>query len=247
MSDGLEITRDERSATIWFNRPAKRNALDRDTSFALGAALDELAGTPLPVVLRSRTPGMFVAGTDVASLRARSLDDSLDRLNVRLFQRVADHPTPTIAAVEGWALGGGCELALACDLRLSTHDAQWGLPEVRLGIVPGAGGLSRLSTLIGRSRATELVLTGRRIDGAEAHRIGLVQRVTDADSVGALVDEVVDDLAAATPLALRLAKEALGVTGDPGRLVDATAQALCITSEEAQDRLAALATRQLKR
>ncbi len=243
MSDGLEITRDDRSATIWFDRPEKRNALDRDTSLALGAALDELAGTTLPVVLRSRTPGMFVAGTDVAALRARTLDDSLDRLNVRLFQRVADHPTPTIAAVEGWALGGGCELALACDLRLSTQDAKWGLPEVRLGIVPGAGGLSRLSTLIGRSRAAELVLTGRRIDGAEAHRIGLVQRVTDADSIATLVDEVLDDLAAATPLALRLAKEALGVEGDPRRLVDTTAQALCLASEEAQDRLAALATR----
>lgn len=243
MSTGVRIERGEAVATILFDRPDKRNALDTTMSAALAAALDELVDEPVPVVMRSAAPGMFVSGTDVASIRRRTTEDSLGRLNARLFQRTADHPWPTIAAVDGFALGGGCELALACDLRLSTVDAHWGLPEVRLGIVPSAGGLHRLSTLIGRSRATDLVLTGRRIDGQEAHQIGLVQRLATRDGLDALIDEVVGQLAAASSLALRLAKEALAVDGDRHRLVDATVQAICLASEDTQARLEALATR----
>lgn len=246
MSETLEITRDDRAFTIGFNRPQKRNALDVATSRALDAALDEAEDVPLPLVLRSSTRGMFVAGTDVASLRERTVEDSLGRLNARLFQRVADHPWPTVAVVEGWALGGGCELALSCDLRVTTDDALWGLPEVRLGIIPSGGGLTRLGQLVGGSLATDLVMTGRRIDGVEAHRIGLAQRLTTVNELEEAVDGLLDELAGSSTQAVRLAKEAMRVTGDRHRLVDAAAQALCIASDDAQRRIGALLDRQAR-
>ena len=240
MSAAVLVRRDDGVTTVLFNRPEKRNALDMTMSGALAGAVDEAAGTGDVLVLRSSTPGMFVAGTDVQSLRDRSVADSLARLNARLFQRLADHPAVTVAVVEGWALGGGCELALACDLRLSTPDARWGLPEVRLGLVPSAGGLHRLSEIVGQGTANDLILTGRRIDGREAHRIGLVQRLMSDGSIGTAIDELLAELARTSPLAVRLAKEAMRVTGDRHRLVDAVAQALSLASGDTQERLAAL-------
>ena len=239
----IEVSHGSDAITIAFTRAEKRNALDVETSHALAAALADAVATPLPVVLRSRTRGMFVAGTDVASLRERTVEDSLSRLNGRLFQQVADHPWPTVAVVEGWALGGGCELAMACDFRLTTDDARWGLPEVRLGIIPSGGGLTRLARLVGGSLATDLVMTGRRIDGVEAHRIGLAQRLTTADELEAAVGDLLEQLGSASTQAVRLAKEAMRVEGDRHRLVDAAAQALCIASDDAQDRIAALLDR----
>lgn len=240
MTDPLTYERGERAVTIGFTRAEKRNALDLATSHALAAALDRAAEVPLPLVLRSATPGMFVAGTDVAALRERTVEDSLGRVNARLFQRVEEHPWPTIAVVDGWALGGGCELALACDLRITTDAARWGLPEVRLGIIPSGGGLTRLKHLVGGSVATDLVLTGRRIDGVEAHRVGLAQRLTTAAELDRTLEELLDELARTSTQAVRLAKEAMRVDGDRHRLVDAAAQALCIGSDDAQRRIAAL-------
>lgn len=244
MTDSLTFDRSERAVTVGFTRAEKRNALDLSTSRALDAALDEAAEIALPLVLRSATPGMFVAGTDVAALRERTVEDSLGRVNARLFQRVEDHPWPTIAVVDGWALGGGCELALACDLRITTEQARWGLPEVRLGIIPSGGGLTRLAHLVGGSVASDLVLTGRRIDGVEAHRVGLAQRLTTPEQLDHTLDELLDELGATSTQAVRLAKEAMRVDGDRHRLVDAAAQALCIESDEAQGRIAALLERQ---
>ena len=234
---------DERSVTVLFDRPDRRNALTVEMSHALGAVLAEHAATPRPLVLRSATPGMFVAGTDVASLKARTVEDSLGRINSELFQRLHDHPWPTVAVVDGAALGGGCELALACDLRITTEDAQWGLPEVRLGIIPSAGALTRLAALVGAGAAADLVLTGRRIRGREASTLGLASRMTTPDGLDAALDALLNELTAAAPLAQRLAKEAMRVGGDRHRLVDAAAQALCIASDDAQQRLQALLDR----
>ncbi len=245
-TQSLEFHRDDRAITIGFTRPEKRNALDVETSRAIARALDEAEDVPLPFVLRSATRGMFVAGTDVAALRERTVEDSLGRINAHLFQRIEDHPWPTVAVVEGWALGGGCELALACDFRITTQDARWGLPEVRLGIIPSAGGLTRLARLVGRSIATDLVMTGRRIDGTEAHRVGLAQRLTTSDELEATLDTLLDDLQRTSAQAVRLAKEAMRVDGDRHRLVDAAAQALCIGSADAQQRMADLLERQAR-
>lgn len=233
---------------VSLDRPEKRNALDVDLSEALHETVLACRDAPRPLVLRSRTPGMFVAGADVAQLRDRTVDESLGRRNSRLFQAIAEHPYPTIAVVAGAALGGGCELALACDLRVSTAEAWWGLPEVRLGIVPSAGGLTRLAELVGVGRARDLAFSGRRVRGDEAARLGLVERVARPASDPAVADahldelltELLDELAATSMFAVRLAKEAMSVEGDRHRLVDAAAQALCIAQPDTQERLAAL-------
>jgi enoyl-CoA hydratase len=235
------VTEGPEAVTVAFARPEKRNALSVAVSEAVHAALDRHAETPLPLVFRSATPGMFVAGTDVGELKDRTLAESLSRLNGRLFQRIADHAWPTVALVDGAALGGGCELALACDIRITSERAQWGLPEVTLGIIPSAGGLTRLSELVGSGAATDLVLTGRRIRGREAAALGLATRVAPVEELEASLAEVLAQLGRAAPLAQRLAKEAMRVRGDRHRLVDAAAQALCLASDEAQERLTVLA------
>ena len=236
----IRIDEGPEATLVSFTRAEKRNALDMATSRALSATMEGLRDVARPVVLRSATPGMFVAGADLSELHQRTTQDSLSRLNQRLFQQVHDHPWPTIAAVDGWALGGGCELALSCDLRVSTARALSGLPEVRLGIIPSGGALHRLERLIGGSRATELILTGGRIDGARACEIGLVHRIADVDALEHAVERLVAELAATSAHATRLAKEAMRVGGDRNRLVDAAAQALCIGSEDAQRRIGAL-------
>lgn len=238
----LRIATDTTAIHLQFNRPEKRNALNRQTAVELHDALERYVHDHRPLVLSSATPGMFVAGADVNELRSRTVDQTLTRTNARLFQKLADHPAPTVAVVEGWALGGGFELALACDLRLSTPDASWGLPEVRLGIIPSGGALTRTRELIGASLATDLVMTGRRIDGSEAHRIGLVQRLTDSGELDGALNDLLEQLGAAPAHALALAKEAMRVEGDRHRLVDAAAQAICLADEETQRRLAKLAT-----
>lgn len=236
----VDISVDDRCVTISLNRPDKRNSLTLEMDAAIHAALTAHEDVELPVVLRSSTPGMFISGTDVESLRRRSTSQSLARTTSTLCQHIANHPRPTIAVVEGYALGGGCEVALACDFRISESSAKWGFPEVRLGIIPGAGGLNRLPELVGLGNATDLVLTGRRIDAEEAKSIGMVQRVADSDQLDEVLDEVLADLRQGSPLAQRLAKEAMHVGADPRRLVDAATQALCIANEDTQRRLAAL-------
>ncbi len=233
------ITVEETGSAIHvrIDRPEKHNALSVEVVGELSAAVEEYDDHPLPLVISSATAGMFVAGTDVAALRQRTYAESMRRPTAGLFDRIYRRPSPTIAAVDGPALGGGCELALACDVRIASTRSVWGLPEVRLGLVPSAGGLTRLPELVGRGAASDLVLTGRRIDGEEAFRLGLVQRLTEPDELDAAVSAFLDDVAKTSIDAVRLAKEAMRVTGDAHRLVDATSQALMIGSDEAQARM----------
>lgn len=221
---------------IWLDRPEKRNALDRGMMRALDAAVTDVAQRGVPVVFRSRSPGMFVAGADLTHLKERTLAESLSRTAWRLFSGIAELAQPTIAAVDGPALGGGCELALACDIRVTTPRALWGLPEVRLGLVPSAGGLTRLRALVGGAWATDLILTGRVIDGAEAHRIGLTTRLVPEDELSHAVSDLVGTLEHNGRLAVQLAKEALRGR-DHDRLVDALAQAALIGTQDTQSRI----------
>ena len=238
----VEVT--EGAVTIAFDRPEKRNAFSPQMSKETWAALEEHEDTKLPVVFKSTTPGMFISGADVDALRKRTVDETLSRQNARLFQRIEEHPWPTIAAVDGYALGGGCELALACDFRVSTEGAKWGFPEVTLGIIPSAGGLKRLPRLVGWGMAAELLMSGRRIGTEEAQRIGLVNRVADGDDLDAAVEGFLADLGRGSIEAARLIKEAMRIGGDGNRLVDAAAQALCIANEDSQARMAKLVERQ---
>jgi enoyl-CoA hydratase len=173
----------DRIATLTVNRPDKLNALNDATMLELGRAIEQLRGDDAVagIVLTGAGRG-FVAGADIAELRAKSPTEAyaLARRGQEVFRSFETSPKPVIAAVNGFALGGGCELAMACHVRIASDAAKFGQPEVKLGIIPGYGGTQRLARLVGRGRALQLLLTGEMIDAAEAYRIGLVNRVVAA-------------------------------------------------------------------
>ncbi len=183
---------------------------------ALGALEAAAPGDVRAVVVSGRGERAFSAGSHVGEFEAQRGPGGRDRLafESRVSNRLATLPMPTIAAIEGNALGGGLELALACDIRVASERAKLGLPEVRLAVTPGAGGTQRLPRVVGVARAKELVLTGRVIDAAEAERIGLVSRVVPAGQARAVAREVGAEIALRGPLAVREAK----------RLIDSSAE-----------------------
>jgi len=173
----------DRIATLTLNRPDKLNALNDATMEELGHAIDALrAQHDVAGIVITGAGRAFVAGADIAELRAKSSDEAyaLARRGQAVFRRVETSPKPVIAAVNGFALGGGCELALSCHIRIASESAKFGQPEVKLGITPGYGGTQRLARLVGRGRAMQLLLTGEMIDAQEAFRLGLVNRVVPA-------------------------------------------------------------------
>jgi enoyl-CoA hydratase len=177
-------------ATITVNRPDKLNALNEQTIRELADAVAEASrnGEVRGMIVTGSGQKAFVAGADIAELAKMGPVDGVEvsRLGQRVFRELELSRKPVIAAVNGFALGGGCELALACHLRIASENAKFGLPEVKLGIIPGYGGTLRLPRIVGKGRALELVLTGEMIDAQEAHRIGLANRVVPQDQ---LIDE----------------------------------------------------------
>ncbi len=232
---------------LTLNRPDARNAINLEMVRALHGALEELAARPelRVLVLRGAGEKAFAAGADIGDLHARRSREALASINARLFQAVEDFPLPTIAAVRGHALGGGLELALACDIRLAADDAKLGLPEVTLGIFPAAGGTRRLPRLIGDGLARELVFTGRILGAEEAARIGLVNRVVPAAALEEEAGKLAAEIARNGEMALRIAKLALLATSR-GRDSDAfekAGQALLFDSEDKDRRMRAFLER----
>jgi methylglutaconyl-CoA hydratase len=206
---------ERQGAIAWLilNRPEAANALSRALVAALRAELAALAGQPelTAVVLAGAADKAFCAGADLKERLGMTLDETrtfLDELGA-LVQTIENFPRPVIAALSGAAFGGGLEIALACDLRLADESATMGLSEVRLGIIPGAGGTQRLSRMCGIAVAKELILTGRRIDANTALGLGLVSRVVAKPELRAAVASLCSELAAAGPLALAAAKRAI--------------------------------------
>ncbi len=236
-------------ASLVLNRPEKRNAIDQAMIDDLHAALDELDGrSDVRVLILSGAGGKaFAAGADIAQLRDRRAPEALKIINARLFQRVEDLAFPTIAAITGYALGGGCELAMCCDLRVAGESAKLGQPEVALGIIPAAGGTQRLPRLVGLGNARELIFTGRIVDAAYSERIGLVNRVVPNDQVLASARELAEEIAAQGQLAVRLAKLALNTSSrtgqDTGVLVEQLAQAVLFESDDKNERMTAFLDR----
>jgi enoyl-CoA hydratase/carnithine racemase len=198
-------------ATMLLQRPPL-NALCLQMQREIKAAAEELSTrTDVGAVVLYGGPKVFAAGADIKEMAGMTYQDML-RASVGLqdaFTAVARIPQPTIAAVTGYALGGGCELSLCCDLRIAADDAKLGQPEILLGIIPGAGGTQRLPRLVGVSRAKDLVLTGRQVGADEALSMGLVNRVVPAADVYVAAQELAARLAQGPALALRAAKEAI--------------------------------------
>jgi enoyl-CoA hydratase len=202
----------DRIATITVNRPDKLNALNDALIAELGAAIDEAARRgDVGGVLLTGAGRAFVAGADIAELAAQTAVEGKARAErgQRVFRRFETSPKPTLAAVNGFALGGGCELAMACHLRLASDAAKFGQPEVKLGIVPGYGGSQRLPRLVGKGRALQLLLTGEMIDAAEAYRIGLVNRVVPAAELISAARALLATMLAQGPLAVAHCIEAV--------------------------------------
>ena len=199
--------------TITINRPDKLNALNAQVMAELSSALQEMDanGGVRVVVITGAGEKAFVAGADISELAKMAPFSGRKDSSVGqeiLFQ-IEELSKPVVAAINGFALGGGCELALACDVRFASEKAKLGLPEVGLGIIPGYGGTQRLARIVGKGRAMELVLSGDKIDAAEAHRIGLVNKVFPPAELTKGVREFAEKLAANGPLALKLAKAAV--------------------------------------
>ena len=192
-------------ATITVNRPDKLNALNDATIAELGRAIDEAnARADVAAVLLTGAGRSFIAGADISELESQSPLEAQRRARVgqAIFRRFETSPKPTVAAINGFALGGGCELAMACHVRLASDKAKLGQPEVKLGIVPGYGGTQRLPRLVGRGAALRLLLTGDMIDAAEALRLGLVDQVVAPEALLDTARTLLTTMAANAPLAL---------------------------------------------
>lgn len=234
-----------RMAVLTIDRPEVRNALNRQVLSEIEAALEEFEEREdIGVVVFTGAGGKsFVAGADISQLAGYTLHDGLQARMQRLYDRVQDYGKPTIAAVNGYALGGGNELAMSCDIRIASVNARFGLPETNLGILPGAGGTQRLSRLVGVGRAQEMILTGRIIDADEALRIGLVTNVVPAEDLMDTVSVTADSILAKGPLAVRLARLVVrnGIETDQrtGLLLERLAQSLLYASDEKAEGAAA--------
>ena len=210
--DTLLVGISNRIATITINRPDKLNALNDATIAEIGGALDEVSmNGEVGGIIITGAGRAFVAGADISQLASQTPVQARERAQQgqAIFRRIEMSPKPIIAAVNGFALGGGCELAMACHVRIASESAQFGQPEVKLGIVPGFGGTQRLARLVGRGRALQLLLTGERIDAREAHRIGLVNAVVPAPEVLAAAQSMLGQMLANAPFAMALCIEAV--------------------------------------
>lgn len=235
----------DRVAVVTINRPEVRNAINAQVQADLRAALgtlrhDEAVGV---VVLTGAGDKAFAAGADIGQLQSYSLHTGLSSAMQRLYDEVEEFEKPTIAAVNGYALGGGCELAMACDIRIATTTARFGLPETSLAVLPGAGGTQRLARLVGVGRAIDLILTARTLTASEALATGLVTRVAEPAELLAAARDIALEILAKGPLAVRLAKLVIrsGLDADQrtGQVVERLAQALLYTTADKREGAAA--------
>ncbi|MGX0885873.1 enoyl-CoA hydratase [Kocuria rhizophila] len=237
-TDVLTVDVTDGIALVTVNRPEVRNAINATVLRAITETLAELAENDDVQVLVFTGAGdkAFVAGADINELAVRTPKDGLKATMQGVYEKVEQFPKPTIAAVNGYAFGGGHELALACDIRVASTNAQFALPETGLGIMPAAGGTQRLAKLVGLGRATEIVLTGRRVKADEALDMGLVTQVVEPGELLATARETAQAIMAKGPLAIQLAKTVIrhgfDVDHQTGILLERLAQSVLYSSAE---------------
>jgi enoyl-CoA hydratase len=246
--DYVRVEREGNIAVLTVDRQEKLNALDQQVVEEIGQALLEIeAEAPRAIVVTGAGERAFIAGADIGAM------SSMDPMEAKRFSEIGHaamalldrSPVPTIAAINGFALGGGCEVAIACDIRIASENAVLGLPEVGLGILPGMGGTQRLPRLVGPGLAKELIFTGRRLDAEEARAVGLVNRVVGQGEALGAAKELAAEIAANGPLAVRHAKAAANRSLDvdlvSGLEYEADQFALLFATEDAREGMGAFA------
>ena len=242
----LLLERRDRVAIVTINRPDKRNALNIKTREEGAALLEELRNDDSVgvVVFTGAGDKAFIAGADIGEFAGRTAMMQREVMTARsLFTAFDTFPKPVIAMINGYCLGGGCELALACDIRIASETASFGQPEINLGIIPGGGGTQRLTRLVGEGKAMELILSGDIIDAKTAYEIGLVNHVFPADQLQAKTMEIANRIAGKSPIALKLAKEAVKLAShsnlDEGLRREVDLFALCFSTEDKDEGVSA--------
>jgi enoyl-CoA hydratase/carnithine racemase len=210
LADLVETSRDGHVALLRLNRPEARNALSPEMMEQIAVTLEALDPDPdVRCVVIAGSEKVFAAGADIKAMAERSFAEALRHPAASFWRRLAAIKTPMVAAVSGYALGGGCELALACDMIVAAESAKFGQPEINLGIIPGGGGTQRLARVLGKQHAMELVLTGRRFGAEEAQAMGLVNEVAADDTWLDEAMALARTVAEQPPIASRLAKQAV--------------------------------------
>lgn len=229
---------EDRIGVIKLNRPEVRNALDAKTLSEIAHALESLENDERigVIVFTGAGEKSFAAGADIGQLRLKQAKDALVPGMSGLYQKIENCTKATIAAVNGYALGGGCELAMACDIRIAADHAKFGLPELNLSIIPGAGGTQRLARIVGKGRALDMILTGELLTAQKAEDVGLVSRAVSMEELWAAVKEKANKILAKGPLAVRLAKVVVqrGFNADmeTALMIEKLAQAVLFESED---------------
>ena len=242
MSEALRIERRDDRVVATLDRAEVRNAIDQTMVDELHALCAELEERPRTLILLG-AGGVFASGADIAELRDRRADDARRGINTRAFQRIRALPMPVIAALDGWALGGGAELAYAADLRIGTPRLKIGYPETGLGIIAAAGATWRLREIVGEARAAELLLTGRILDADDALVWGLVSSLHEPDELLDAALALADRIAANDPLATRHTKTAMRAAPDAHPAIELELQAELFESPEKHRRMTAFLER----
>ncbi|MGU3432377.1 enoyl-CoA hydratase/isomerase family protein [Actinomycetes bacterium M1A6_2h] len=235
----LDITEVDGIVTVLLNRPAQRNAIDAAMVGELHDVCAELEAHPRIAIVTGGTDGVFAAGADIAQLRDRGRDDALKGINGTAFERIRRLPMPTIAAIDGYALGGGAELSYACDIRIGTPRTVFAQPEPGLGITAGAGATFRLVRLVGESVAKHILLAGDRLTAERALQVGLLHSIVEPTELFAAATALAQKMQKLSPIALRATK--LVTDADPAAhpQVDLLAQAMLFTDDEKHRRMTA--------
>jgi enoyl-CoA hydratase len=235
-----------RVAVLTVNRPDKLNALSQEVRDRMLAHLDAIAADDAigVVVVTGAGEKAFIAGADIGEFEGRSPFDQREAMaSPRIFDAMASYPKPVIAMINGFCLGGGCELAMSCDLRIAAEGARFGQPEIKLGLIPGGGGTQRLPRLAGMGHAMRLILSGDMIPAAEAKEIGLVELVVPGAELRERTLELAGRIAAMSPLTLRVAKQALRASErlgiEEGLAYERDLFCLCFSTEDMKEGVAA--------
>jgi enoyl-CoA hydratase len=252
MTDTVLLEREGRVAVLTINRPEKMNALNQQVRDEMLALLDELKADDSvgAIVITGAGEKSFVAGADIKEFEGRSPLDQREAMRFpRIFDIMAAYPKPVIAMINGFCLGGGCEMAMSCDIRIASGKARFGQPEINLGIIPGGGGTQRMPRIVGTGNAMKLILSGELIRADEAFRIGLIDEVVEPEKLRERTLELAGVIASKSPVTLRVAKEAVRASErmaiEEGILYERDLFCLCFSTEDKEEGVAAfLAKRQ---